>query len=72
MSMKRTDQAREAVAMRLYAASKPANLVAPPTYTNAAMKAPYVRPVMASPRAEADDNLQHASRDSGAQITRCL
>ena len=72
MSMKRTDQAREAVAQRLYAASKPADLVAPPTHINSAMRAPLVRPVMASPRAEADDNLQHVSRDSGAQIVRCL
>ena len=72
MSVTRKEQSREAVAMRLYAASKPRNLTPPPTFTNAAMKAPYVRPVMASPRAEADDNLQHASRDSGAQIVRCL
>ena len=72
MSMKRTDQAREAVAQRLFAASKPRNLTPPPTYTNATTKELYYGSAMASPRAEADDNLRHASRDSGAQIVRCL
>lgn len=70
MSINRKDQAREAKAYRLYKATRPTNLTTPPTYVNAAMKAPYVRPVMASPRADANDHQQYASRDSGAMIVR--
>ena len=67
--MKRTDQAREAVAMRLYAASKPRNLTPPPTFTNAAIKAAYVPPSWPV-RAGADSHLNHASLGMGAQIVR--
>lgn len=69
MSINRKDQAREAKAHRLYKATRPTNLVAPTTYTNAAMKAPYV-PSAWPVRAGADSHFNHASRDSGAQIQR--
>lgn len=72
MSINRKDQAREAVAHRLYKATKPTNLVAPITYGNATTTGPYVASVMASPRADANDNQKYASRDSGAQIVRCV
>ena len=72
MSINRKDQAREAKAHRLYKATKPTNLVAAPTYCNASMKGLYSGSGMASPRADANDHIQHASRDSGAQIVMCV
>lgn len=53
-----------------FKAAKPTNLVAAPTYTNATTKGLYRGSVMASPRADADAHMQHASRDSGAMIVR--
>ena len=53
-----------------YKAIKPTNLTPAPTYGNAATTGLYVRPVMASPRADANDHQQYASRDSGAMIVR--
>jgi len=72
MSINRKDIAREAKAHRLYKATKPTNLTPPITYGNAMTKGAYIGSVMASPRADANDHMQHASRDSGAQITRCV
>ena len=70
MSISRIEQAREAKAHNLYKAAKPTNLTPPPTYTNATTKGLYRGSVMASPRADADAHMKHASRDSGAQIVR--
>ena len=70
MSVDRAHKQADARAYRLYAATKPTNLVAPPTYVNAAMKEPYKGNNMGSSRGNANDNLLLASRDSGAQIVR--
>ena len=70
MSINRKDQAREAVAYRLYKATKPTNLTPALTYGNATTTGLYVRPVMASPRFDANDHMSCASRDSGAMIVR--
>ena len=69
MSVTRKEQSSEAVAQRLYAASKPRNLTPPPTFTNAAMKAAYVPPSWPV-RAGADSHFNHASLGMGAQIVR--
>ena len=61
---------RDAINQKLYAASKPSNLAASITYCNASTTGLYMRPVMASPRAEANDHMSYASRDSGAMIVR--
>ena len=44
MTLGIADQRREAAAQKLYAATKPTNLVAPQTYGNASMKEVYVLP----------------------------
>ena len=54
-----------------YKAIKPTNLVAAPTYTNAAMQAPYV-PAAWPVRAGADSHFNHASMGMGAQIVRAI
>ena len=72
MSINRKDIAREAKAHRLYKATKPTNLTPPITYGNAMTKGPLKAICMASPRAEANDNLMHASFNSGAQIVRSV
>ena len=69
MSVTRKEQTREAEAQKLYAAMKPANLVAAPRYTNAAMKGAYVPPKWPV-RAGADSHFNHASLGMGAQIVR--
>ena len=70
MSINRKDQDREAVAHRLYKATKPTNLTPAVTYGNATTDGLLKAICMASPRVEANDNLLYASRDSGAQIVR--
>lgn len=57
---------------KAYKATKPKNLVAPITYGNATTKGFYSGSVMASPRADADAHMSYLSRDSGAQIVRCV
>ena len=61
-------RARDATATKLYAATKATNLVPPRTHGNHAMKSLYTGNSMQSPRAEADNNLQHDSLKLGAQI----
>lgn len=63
---------RDATASRLYAATKPTNLVQPATYTNAAMRELLKAPVMQSPRADAGQHFEHASLGLGAQIVRAV
>ena len=70
MSINRKDQAREAIAYKLYKATKPTNLTPALTYGNATTTGSYVRPVMASSMADANDHMSYASRDSGAMIVR--
>ena len=70
MSINHKDIAREAKAHRLYKATKPTNLTPPITYGNAMTKGPLKAICMASPRADANDNLQYASHRVGAQINR--
>lgn len=53
-----------------YKASKPTNLVAAPTWITSAMRAPLVVKAMQSPRANADQHLDHPSLPMGAQIVR--
>ena len=69
MSINKKDIARDAINQKLYAASKPDNLVPAPTYCNAATTGPYVPPEW-NLRGDANDHQQYASRDSGAMIVR--
>ena len=59
---------RDRMAHRLYKATKRTDLVPPMTYTNATTEGLYTGNNMQSPRAEADNNLQHYSLKLGAQI----
>ena len=61
---------REATAARLYAATKPANLVPSITFTNATTTGLYTGNSMSSVRAGADDHLVHVSRGMGKQLVR--
>ena len=70
MSSNKKDLARDAEAHKRYVEARPTNLTAAPTYCNASMKGLYSAPVMASPRADANDHMSYASRDSGAMIVR--
>ena len=70
MSLNKEDARRNALAYKLYAATKPKNTAPPVTYTNATTKGLYRGHVMASPRADADNHLSHASRGLSVQVTR--
>ena len=70
MSLNQEDHRRNALAYRLYAATKPTNTTPPITITNATTKGLYHGHVMASPRADADAHMQHPSRGLGPQVTR--
>ena len=70
MSLSRKDHIREARAYQAFKATKRTDATPSRTFVNSAMKVPYKGLAMASPRADADAHLQHASRDSGAQIVR--
>ena len=70
MSLTREIQLKEAMAAKLYAATKPADLTPSVTYTNATTTGLYTGNSMQSPRAGADDHLAHVSRGLGAQIVR--
>ena len=72
MSINKKDTAREAKAYHASLASKPTNLTPAPTYGNATTTGPLKAIYMASPRVEANDNQKYFSRDSGAQIVRCV
>lgn len=73
MSLSRADQIREAAAYKTsLKAIKPAGLTPPVTFTNATTKGPYKGHAMASPRADADAHMQHASRGLGVQIVRAV
>lgn len=72
MTTNRKDIERDAINQKLYAASKPKNLAASITYGNANTTGLYSGSVMASPRADANDHMSFASRDSGAMIVRCI
>ena len=62
-------RAKAAMAAKLYAATKPTNLVAPITHTNGTTEGKYTGNNMSSPRADADNNLLHASLGLSAQIS---
>ena len=70
MSRNKEDARRNALAYKLYAATKPKNTAPPVTYTNATMPGVYRGHAMASPRADADAHMQHPSRGLGVQVTR--
>ena len=70
MSLNKANLMRDALAYRLYAATKPHDATPPITYTNATVKEAYVRSVMASPRADADNHLSITSRGLSVQIER--
>ena len=70
MSLNKEDHRRNALAYRLYAATKPKGTTPPVTYTNATTKGAYLGHAMASPRADADNHLSIASRGLSAQLTR--
>ena len=72
MSSAREIQAIEAAAQRAYAAAKPTNLVASPTFTNASQKARYVPPAMNSSRTGANDANAIKSLPMGPQIERAF
>ena len=72
MSLNKENHASHARAQKAYAAAKPTNLTPAVTYVNAAMKGRYMGNNMGTPRDNADAHMQHASRDSGAQIVRCV
>lgn len=61
MTLSIKEQRREALEQRLYAATKPTNLVAPQTYGNATTKERYSPPAW-SVRAGANDHLDFASK----------
>ena len=68
MSQGVKQKALDLAAHKKYKATKPTNLVAPITHTNATMRGLYTGNNMQSPRAEADNNLLHDSLKLGAQI----
>ena len=70
MSLNKEDARRNALAYKLYAATKPANTTPPVTYTNATTKGTYPGHAMASPRADADAHFDHPSRGLTVQIER--
>ncbi len=72
MSINKAHQANDLKNYKAYKAAKPDNLAPAPTYGNATTTGLYRGSVMASPRADANDHQAYVSRDSGAQIVRCV
>ena len=72
MSMDERKRAFDAKKYAAYAAVKPANAVPPITYGAHSTERGYGGNNMHSPRVNADDNLQHASLITGAQIVRVM
>lgn len=70
MSRNRRDIEMQAKAFRLYAATKPHDATPSISVTNATMKGLYRGHAMASPRADADNHLQHFSRGLTVQTER--
>ena len=70
MSMNEQKRAFDAKKYKAFADLKPANAVPPITYGAHSTDRNYGGNNMHSPRGNADDNLQHASLNTGAQITR--
>ena len=70
MSMDQRKKAFDAKKYKAFADLKPANAVPPATYGAHSTDRNYEGNNMHSPRVNADDNLQHASLNTGAQITR--
>ena len=70
MSMDERKRAFDAKKYKAFADLKPANAVPPATYGAHSTTSPYSGNNMHSPRGNADDNLQHASLNTGAQIVR--
>lgn len=69
MALMRSEQAKEAIAQRLFAAQRDPRLTSAPTFCNASQTARYTPPVW-SVRQGADDHLQCASLQLSAQIER--
>lgn len=70
MSLNKADARRNALAYKLYAATKPTDATPPITHTNATMKGLYTGHAMASSRADADNHLSVPSRGLSVQIVR--
>lgn len=64
------EKKRNALAHKLYKATKPKGTAPPVTYCNANTIGRLEAIIMPSPRADANQHMQHASRGLGAQIVR--
>jgi len=69
MSVNKAHQLSDLKAYRLYANTKPKDLVPPITYTNNTTSGLYKPPTWPVRNGQ-DDNLQHASIGLSAQVTR--